>query len=205
MHNYDRASEISQDVIQQAKNLGRAWIRDWAFSDFIKAKIRSGQRGDADLDKVVKEINSMGVAIPEDAKIELDLVTGKLESALKQSVELCSISSDRGDKTYYLDSLELQLRVLLKMQKPEEAIQLADKGIKMAEEMSYLPMLWRIRAIRAQALEGIGDRSEAAQEYESAARIIHRLAGNIPQAELRQTFLSDPQVYLVIERAKLYS
>jgi hypothetical protein len=68
----------------------------------------------------------------------------------------------------------------------------------MAEGLGYRPLLWRIRAAKAQALETLGDGEAAAQEYRVAAEIVHELAETIPDAELRRGFLADAFVSSII-------
>jgi tetratricopeptide (TPR) repeat protein len=130
---------------------------------------------------------------------EIELSAGRLDEAFKAAEEACSQAEKGGRRPDYLSALESQLRVLLRLDKPEEAVALADEGIRMAEEMSYLPMLWRIRAAKAQALEMIGKSEEAAQEYEAAAAIIRKLADTIPDAGLKNSFMSNPLVSSIIE------
>jgi hypothetical protein len=68
----------------------------------------------------------------------------------------------------------------------------------MAGELGYRPLLWRIRAAKAQALEMLGEMEEAAQEYRVAAEIIRELADTVPDAKLRQGFLADAFVASII-------
>ena len=68
-----------------------------------------------------------------------------------------------------------------------------------AAEMRYLPMVWRIRAAKAQALGMLGDAEAAAREYEAATAVIQKLADTIPDAELKGGFLSNPLVSSIID------
>ncbi len=82
-------------------------------------------------------------------------------------------------------------------------IVLADMGIHVAERMSYLPLIWRLRATKAQALAKLGQNSMATLEYQAAAVVIERLAATIGDAELRQGFLDDLLVVSIMAAAQV--
>jgi len=200
---YDKVSEISKVVIQQANNLGRGWIRNWAFNKYAMAQMRSNQLDGTNLDEVIQNLTIMNIPFPDDVIVEMDLATGDLDKALQRSVELCSISSDKGARPYYLNVLELQLRILLKMQKPEDVIILAGNGIKMAEEMKYLPILWRIKFAKEQAFNMLGKKDDALNEHKSIITIIEGLMDNISDVRLRQNFKRNLSIMSIIDEDSL--
>jgi class 3 adenylate cyclase/tetratricopeptide (TPR) repeat protein/ABC-type dipeptide/oligopeptide/nickel transport system ATPase component len=195
---YEKASEMFKSVIEQAKDVGRPWLAGWAHKQFARSLVRAGRRDQANLDRIAQDLADMGITLPVDVTAEIDLAAGRLDEALKAAEELCSQGEESGRRPDYVSGLELQLRVLLRLDRPKDAIALADVGIRVAEGMSCLPMLWRIRASKAQALEMLGNNKEAAQEYEAAGAIVQQLADTIPDPELKQGFMSNPLVSLVI-------
>ena len=105
---------------------------------------------------------------------------------------------ESGFRPDYVAALQVRARALLQLDRFQDTVAPADAGIQMAEEIKYLPMAWRIHAVKAQALEELGDAATAAREYEAAAAIVCKLADTIPDAELKQGYLSDPQVSSIL-------
>ena len=195
---YEKASEAFEYVIEQARLLKRPWLRSWAYNKSAETLIRTGQLDQLKLDKIVQELASMDAALPAKLIGEIALSLGKLDEALQQAKTALYQAKEIGRRPDYVSALELKLRVLLQMHRPKDCIALSHEGIRMAEEMGYLPMLLRIRSSKAQAFEMFGDTEVAAREYEAAAATIRELADTITEAELRQTFMSNPLVAPII-------
>jgi hypothetical protein len=68
--------------------------------------------------------------------------------------------------------------------------------------MSYLPLIWRLRATKARALARLGQSPMATQEYQAAAAVIEQLAATISDAELRHGFLNDPLIASIMAAAQ---
>ena len=113
-------------------------------------------------------------------------------------MEAFSDAEKTGFRPDQASALEIKARTLMQMDKSEDALACADNGIKMADDMSYLSMLWRLRGTKARILEKLNRSEEAAQEYAASAEIIQKLADTIPDAELKQGFLSNPLVASII-------
>jgi hypothetical protein len=67
--------------------------------------------------------------------------------------------------------------------------------------MSYRPLVWRIQAVRAEALAQLGDAGGAAQARGAAAEVVRVLAERIDDAVLKEGFLSAPQVAALLGEA----
>jgi len=93
------------------------------------------------------------------------------------------------------------LRILLRLKRPADAVALADEALRAAEEMHYVPMVWRLSAAKAQALTRLGNTAAAAAAYQAAAAVIRQLAATIPDAALTHDFLSNPLVSSIIAAA----
>ena len=72
---------------------------------------------------------------------------------------------------------------MLKLNRPDDVIPLVEIGIRTAEKKGYRPLLWRLRAAKAQALRLNGDTAGAAQEYKASAESVRRLADTINDHE----------------------
>lgn len=99
-------------------------------------------------------------------------------------------------------ALELEIRILLKTERPEDVIPFANRALTIAKEYDCLPDIWRIRASKAQAFGMLGEDEKAVQEYRAASTIIYQLADAIKDPELKETFLSDPTVSSVLDKTK---
>ena len=125
----------------------------------------------------------------EEVMAELLLSEGTLDEALCQA------------ETAAVSALEVQGRILLRLNRPVDAVALADEALRAAEEMHYLPMVWRLSAAKAQALTRLGNTAEAAEAYQAAAAVIRQLAETIPDAALKRGFLSNPLVSSIMATA----
>jgi hypothetical protein len=203
---YDKATTVSRSVIEQANQLRRPWMRRWAQSVLAKSLLRSGRRDDADLNSMFQEHQSGKdvFAYPAEVMAEIHLAQDRLDQALQQSEEASSQAEAVGFRLGYLAAAELRLRILLRRDRPEDVMALAAEALPVAQETRSLPMIWRIRASRAQALSLLGTGAKrrqgaaAAQEYSAAAAVIHKLAHAIGDPELRQGFMADPRVSSVL-------
>jgi hypothetical protein len=150
------------------------------------------------LDRIAQDLAGVGLTLPTEVVAEIALSEGRPDEALWQAESACSEAEHGGLRPAYVAALELQLRVQLRLDRPGDVVSLADVGVQMAGELGYRPLLWRIRAAKAQALEMLGEMEAAAQQYRVAAEIIRELADTVPDAELRQGFLSDAFVSSII-------
>jgi hypothetical protein len=117
-------------------------------------------------------------------------------------VERVRAEAGEGDrKPSYLSALLLRVQILLEMERLEDVIPLVNEGIRTAEEMGYRPLLWRLRAAKAQATGLLGDGGISAQEYEAAAVIVRELVDTISHPRLKRSFMSNPSVSSVLDRS----
>ena len=137
----------------------------------------------------------------EEVVAELLLSEGTLDEALRQAETAVSQAEQSGCRPAAISALEVQVRILLRLNRPADAVALADEALRAAEEMHYLPMVWRLSAAKAQALTGLGNTAEAATAYQAAAVIIQQLAETIPDAALKHGFLSPPHVASIMAAA----
>jgi hypothetical protein len=119
---------------------------------------------------------------------ELFLSEGRLDEALRLTEASAARAERIGLGPACVSAFVVQLRLLLRLQRPGDAVALADRALRLAEEMSYNQMLWRIRAARAQARKALGDEAGASEDHQAAATVIRTLAQTVPDEELRNAF-----------------
>ena len=200
---YEKAAKVFESVIEQARRLGRVWMRRWAQILLAKSLTRADQK--VSLDRIIQDLASMSAALPAEVMAEIGLSAGRLDEALQHAEKARFEAEEDGRRPDHVSALELQSRILLRLDRHKDATALADAGIQMAEEMSYLSMLWRVRAAKAQAIAMLGNNEEASQEYEAAAAVIRKVADTIPNAELKQGFMSSPLVSSIIANSQVSS
>ncbi len=200
---YEKTFDMFESVIDQARRLRRPFLRYEAQIRLAQSLIRSGQLDRVNRESITQALASIGTAsltqvLPAEAVGEIDLSEGKLDEALRQAVSACAQAEESGRRLNLVSAMELQMRVLLQLDRPGEVVALADAALRTAEEMNYQPMVWRLRAAKAQALTMLGHTEAAAQEYQAAAATIRKLAETIGDADLKRGFLSDPLVSSIL-------
>ena len=199
---YRKAATIFKSVIGQAKQVGRAWLRYWAEAELSRVLIHSGQIDEIDLDWITKDLETTGSALPAEKPNllgELALLEGRLPEALKLAEEACELAKGRGWNPSCGRALELQSRVLLKMERPGDAIVLIDQGLSIADKMDSNPLKWRFQLAYARALALLGDETAAAEAYRCAADTVRQLADTISDTRLQREYLSGSSVLSVLQ------
>ena len=160
---------------------------------------------------MIQDLTSMSASLPlgglrdimaEEVVAELLLSEGTLDEALRQAETAATQAAQSGFRPAAVSALEVQVRILLRLNRPADAaVALADEALRAAEEMHYLPMVWRLSAAKAQALTRLGNTAEAAQASQAAAAVIRQLAETIPDAALKHSFLSNSLVSSIMAAA----
>jgi tetratricopeptide (TPR) repeat protein len=198
---FERAAEVYRAVIEQAKRLRRVWMRRTAQTLLATALLRAGRLDAATRQAITRDLETMGAALPAAVLAELALSEGRPDEALARAEEAASEAGALGHTPDQVVALELQVRSLLRLDKPEDALALAGEALRLAEALRFLPLVWRLRGGRAQALAKLGKTEAAAQEYGAAAAVIQTLAGTIGEATLRDGFLSNDAVSSILAAA----
>jgi tetratricopeptide (TPR) repeat protein len=208
MSDFDKAREKLEIVIQQSIELKRAWMERTARFQLASAiidAIKYGKSDISELDQIV--LPELGAPYPfmRPPRVvagEIEMLRGNLDEALELS-EQGYVEVVQFDGRYFkVSHIELSSRILLKMGKFDEVLTYIDKGMKISEEMGYLPMLWCLHATKAQALEALGNSDEAKNEYKVSAEIIKGLADNITDEGFRQSFMSNPLITMIFNKSE---
>ncbi len=115
--------------------------------------------------------------------------------------KLVTHSEESGRRPDTASALLLKAQTLMAMEQIEEAVVAAEEGVQLAVEMDYLPVLWRLRGTKAEALKRLGRQKESANEFKGASDSIEELAGNISEEDLRSAFLSNTIVSSILAAA----
>ncbi len=164
------------------------------------ALLESGNLNKDNLENIRQELDELGLTLPETISGKIDLAAHKFDDALKKATTAADKAKRSGRRNDFLPALELQMRVLLELDRQEEVLLMVDQGIQLAEETGYGTMLWRLLGAKAEALDSIGKQEEAAAQYNLAAEHIQELADTIDDNKLKQGFLAQPHTASVLAK-----
>ena len=82
-------------------------------------------------------------------------------------------------------ALELQGRALVVLDRREEASRSLEAALEVARGIGYPPAIWRSLSLLAELARRAGDRAQADRLSSEARGLVERLAGTLPETELR--------------------
>jgi tetratricopeptide (TPR) repeat protein len=202
---YKKARETLESSIEQADLVGRAWLVNSGRFYLVRALVEGGVGSNSEIKSILKYFDPS--ESPYEALIfgHFALSNGNFPQALEMANTLKTYAEESGRRPDMASALLLKAQTLLVMEQVEEAVAAAEEGVQLAVEMDYLPVLWRLRGTKAEALERLGRKRETANEFKGASDIIEELAGNISEDDLRNAFLSNPIVTSILAAAKTKS
>lgn len=202
---YEEAVAVFEEVIKQAEQMGRSWLKLWAQAELSRTLLHIKKPSEVNLEWSDQNIANTPTALMAEKPVllgEIALRKGNFEEALRCARNSCSEAEKHGWRPAYVIALELQLRILLKLDKAGNVISIADEGILMAEQMNYATLELLIRISKAKALDLRGKTKLAVEQYQTAVTIIHKLAENMSNDDLKKSFLSNKRISPVPELAQ---
>jgi tetratricopeptide (TPR) repeat protein len=124
---------------------------------------------------------------------EISLAKGDYPQALKLAEDALAISKKADAKKYIAKSLKLKAEIISKMGNAEEAVELMQSALKLAQELGNPPLLWQTHHSLGVLQEKHGNRQEANGHYAKAVALVEETASRLKDASLRNTLLSAPQ------------
>jgi tetratricopeptide (TPR) repeat protein len=200
MHAYRKASETFKSSIEQADQVGRAWLVDVGRYHLARTLLDSETGKVSEIEEILNHFD------PSDMFRALIFgkhaySNGEFVQAVEIADKIIEFGGENGRRPALAEGLLLKTMALLASGQPEPALEVAQEGIAVADEIKYLPILWRLHLNKAQALEGLDKESESEHEFDAASKIINELAANISEESLRRSFLSDSEVVFTLSRA----
>jgi hypothetical protein len=187
---YERAAEVLASVAMRAASLKRGWMVRFAGLLRATAQLRSGRSSEVDLAGIAEDVPAYWVGNLAEVRAEALLAAGRLAEALGQADDASSAAERLGHDHDYVSSLEVKLRILLRLRRPADAVALADEALVLAQTKGYRPLTWRLRAARAGGLAALGQIEAAVAERQAAGELACELAPTIPDDELRRSYLA---------------
>ena len=89
--------------------------------------------------------------------------------------------------------MKLKSEILEKIGNPEEAIELMQNALKLAQELGNPPLLWQTHYSLGGLLEKHEKQQEANKHYAEAIALLEKTASTLRDASLKDTLLTVPQ------------
>jgi tetratricopeptide (TPR) repeat protein len=108
----------------------------------------------------------------------------------------------RAAKKYIAMGWKLKGDVFMAMEKIGEAAGCFEKARDLADQMGYPPLMWKTRFSLGQIYSQQGKYEAAKESLEKASAIIERMASNVSDTEVKETFLTSNPVQAVYKEVK---
>ena len=183
------ALDDAESLIADCRALHRVWMLESAVDALAASSAQAGLHRES--------VELLGRTAPERAPrgvaaAHMTLAGGDPAAALEQARRVQDLLTEHGMPLPAADAGELAALCLVQLARWDEARDEASRQIAFCVESGYRNLHWRLLAIRADARAGLGDREGADQDLAAAAVLLDALAATMPNAELRDAFLSQP-------------
>ena len=194
-----------KEVVELAEQMGRSWLKLWAQAEYSRCLLHFKKPNGLNMVWSEQDLANTSTALMAEKPVlfgEIALRKGNFKEALELAGNSGTEAAKHGWRPANVIAIELQLRILLKLDRSTEVISIADEGILMAEQMNYATLELLIRISKAEALDLQGKTKLAVEQYQTAVTIIHKLAGNMSNDDLKKLFLSNKRISPVLELAQ---
>ena len=200
---FEAATQILEDVVAQAKHVGRVWLQVWAEAELSLCLLRCERTDEINLAWMQRDLARTATSVLAAAPQllgEIALEKGDFDGALRRAEQARGEAEKFGWKPAALAALEMELRTLLELERHADVIAQANVALALATEIEQPSLKWRILLAKAQALAALASAEAAAEEYRKSAAIVRALAETIDDAQLKRSFFSNPMVAMAVER-----
>jgi class 3 adenylate cyclase/tetratricopeptide (TPR) repeat protein len=184
-------------VFADARELKRAWMIVWAENMLASAIVATHPDGTSAA-ALKAAVEAAGGRLSGEALIAAQLLAGNADAALAECERSLPQLDAEGRGRPYWTTEELRARALLALGRFTEVCQAVDAALAVVMPLGWQSLAWRLRASRAVALAGLGDKTAAAAERRAAVDILMTVAGTLRDAAARARFLSRPAAASVL-------
>jgi class 3 adenylate cyclase/tetratricopeptide (TPR) repeat protein len=178
-------------VFADARELKRPWMIVWGENMLASAIIATHPDG-ASAAALKAAVEAAGGRLTGDGLVAAQLLAGNADAALAECERSLPRLDAEGRGRPYWTNEELRARALLALGRFTEVCQAVDAALAVVMPLGWQSLAWRLRALRAAALAGLGDKTAAAAERRAAVDILMTVAGTLRDAAARARFLSRP-------------
>ena len=178
-------------VFADARELKRAWMIVFAENMLASATVATHPEGTS-VAALKGAVEAAGGRLTRDELVAAQLLAGNPDAALAEcECSLPQLDAEGRGRRYWATE-ELRARALLALGRFTEVCHTVDAALAVMP-LGWQSLAWRLRASRAVALAGLGDKTAAAAEHRAAVDILMTVAGTLRDAAARARFLSRPE------------
>jgi predicted ATPase/class 3 adenylate cyclase len=178
-------------VFADARELRRAWMSRWA-EDMLASAIVATHPDGTSAAALKAAVEAAGGRLTGDGLVAARLLAGNADAALAECERSLPQLDAEGRGRPYWTTAELRARALLALGRFAEVCDAVDATLAVVMPLGWQSLVWRLRASRAVALAGLGDKPAAAAERRAAVDILMTVAGTLRDPAARARFLSRP-------------
>jgi len=133
---------------------------------------------------------------------ELWLARGKLDMAVNYANECLRLAQQSNSRKNIVKACRLMAQVFLADGRLKEALQELSTALEIAQRIGNPPQLWKTYTVLGDLQHAQGKTDETYRAYGDALSIIEKVAKNLSNESLRDTFLSSVPVQEIRQKAK---
>ena len=180
------------DTMARANDLSRVWMQLWMGASMVSVAAHLRVLGDEDAAAALIEAAGPWADARHGIEgAEVALVEGRVDAAVA-AVERMIPADGAALERDHVAALEVVARVHLADEDPTAALAAVDRALPAAGVMEFGSLVWRLLAIRAEALAVAGDDVEAGVARATALAAFTVVADRITDPELRAWFDRQP-------------
>lgn len=181
------AAESLCETLAWADQLNRVWMQFWAGSlmALVTAQCQLETVGSVPDPESLPTYGEWRTGL---AAAQVALTDGDLPQAVDLATAVCPRFDDVTPTPDHVRALDVVAQAQLGLGDHVGALEAATRGLALAESMEFGSLIWRLRRVRALALEALGRHDEASAESERGAAEFTVLADRISDPELREWF-----------------
>jgi tetratricopeptide (TPR) repeat protein len=125
---------------------------------------------------------------------ELSLLKGNYSKAMEFAEDTLALAQSMPSKKYISRGWKLKGDALMAMEKIGEAAGCFEKARDFADQMGYPPLMWKTRFSLGQIYNQQGKYEAAKESLAKASATIKRMASNVSDTEVKETFLNSKPI-----------
>jgi hypothetical protein len=181
---WSQAADALVETIERATALSRVWMSAWAASMLAVVAAQLQAAGAEEAGSLADVAGQIGDWSRGATGAHVALIEGRVADCLAL---LAGHTGDPPDHDGVV-ALDVAARAHLAGDDPAQALEAADAGLAAATAMGFGALEWRLRAVRARALDALGRGDEASAEQERSRALVDTLVGRIDDPTLRDSF-----------------
>ena len=190
---WEPAAAALLDAMQRASKLSRIWMQFNLVGIAVSLGARAGDAVRALTSQVEAIAETAGLGPSVLSRAEADLASGRVTEA-RESLErnVADLTKSDRSRTEMSHALECLARAYAELGDWEKTLTTTDRALESTIATGQLPLTWRLRGCRADALDHLGRGDEAAAERAQANNEFDTLTGRIADPDLRAWFVRQP-------------